>query len=288
MSLVTLSDVLEPARREKYAVAAFDVSDYRMARAVVDVAEELRAPIILMGLKPDSTDDQFRHMAVTMKMIAEEASIPVCVHLDHATDLCLIEKAIEYGYSSVMYDGSVLPLDENIRKTKEVVELAKRHGVTVEAELGHVGDGIAGGTEGGEIHEGVLTDADEMEFFIESTGVDALAVSIGTAHGVYISRPELDLGLLAKLNQKSKIPLVLHGGSGTPDDAVQASVQLGICKINIFSEVLYSFFSQLKYTLNESENLSMWPSVTFRASTEAMKQVIKEKIITFGAVNKAL
>lgn len=287
MSLVNLKEILKDAREKQYAVPAFDVSNYNMVKTVIDAAEELKAPVILMGLRADMEDEQFTIMSDVMHRVAERANVPVCIHLDHATDFELIKRAIAEGYTSVMFDGSMLPLEENIEKTRQVVEYAHVHGVSVEAELGHVGDGIVGGNEADvENKEGVLTDEKEMKYFIESTDVDALAVSIGTAHGVYVAKPELDLELLEKLNKISTVPLVMHGGSGTPDDAIKASVKHGICKINIFSEILHAFFSSMKETLNTAENLSMWTKKAYQKPTKAMKEMIKTKIVLFGADNR--
>ncbi|QTL99587.1 ketose-bisphosphate aldolase [Iocasia frigidifontis] len=286
MGLVSLKEILGDARKKQYAVPAFDTSNYNMVSSVVDVAEELRSPVILMGLKPDLTDDQFDHLAVTMKTIAEKATVPVCIHLDHATNSEIIKKAISQGYSSVMFDGSVLPLEENIKKTKEVVDYAHEYGVSVEAELGHVGDGIVGCSESEGEHKSTLTDPKEMEYFIKETEVDALAVSIGTAHGVYVAKPELDIKLLKELNQVSTVPLVMHGGSGTPDNMIEKSAKNGICKINIFSEILNAFFTAMKEKLNSTDNMSMWPHMAYEEPTKAMKETIEAKILLFGSNNR--
>lgn len=291
MALVNLNGILGDARKGKYAIPAFDVSNYEMAKAVVDVAEELETPVILMGLKPDLTDDAFDSMSVIMQTIAKKAKVDVCIHLDHANDFELIKKAIAQGYSSVMIDASQKPLEENIKITKAVTDYAHMYGVSVEAELGHVGDGIVGksesavqGNDGG--HESTLTKVEDMERFIAETNVDALAVAIGTSHGVYKGTPKLNLELMDELNQHSSIPLVMHGGSGTPEKELLKSIELGMCKINIFSDILNGYYSGMKEFLNETENLSVWPSVGNQRAVEYMKNVIREKYKMFGAVNK--
>lgn len=290
MAIVNLNGILGDARKGKYAVPAFDVSSYEMARAVVDVAEEMRTPVILMGLKPDLTEEAFDLMSFTMQTIARKANVDVCIHLDHANEFDLIKKAIAQGYSSVMIDASQKPLEENIRITREITDYAHMFGVSVEAELGHVGDGIVGNSEnaaeenGG--HESTLTKPEDMERFIAETNVDALAVAIGTAHGVYKGTPKLDLRLMEELNRRSKVPLVMHGGSGTPQEDLVKSIELGMCKINIFSDILNGYYSGMKEFLNSTENLSVWPSAGNKRALENMKKVIREKYELFGAIDK--
>ena len=275
------------AREKHYAIPAFDVSSYKMARAVVDVAEELRAPVILMGLTGDMTEEQFDHMSVDLHAIALAATVPVCIHLDHAMDFEVIKKAIAQGYSSVMYDGSSLPLEENIAATKRVTDYAHAWGVSVEAELGHVGDGIVGRSEsiahGDGGHDSVLTSPDEMKRFIEETNVDCLAVSVGTSHGVYKCTPHLEFVLLSQLNEVSTVPLVMHGGSGTPDDQMKEAVERGISKVNIFSEILDAYYSAMRDFLNSQTNLSLWTLTAEAAAVDALKAKVKEKFLLLGA-----
>lgn len=290
MALVSIKEILTDAREKHYAVPAFDVSSYKMARAVVDVAEELRAPVILMGLTGDMTEEQFDHMSVDMHSIAVGASVPVCIHLDHAMDFEVIKKAIHQGYSSVMFDGSSLPLEENIAATKRVTDYAHMYGVSVEAELGHVGDGIVGKSEsvahGDQGHESTLTNADEMQRFIDETKVDCLAVSVGTSHGVYKCTPHLEFELLSRLNEVSAVPLVMHGGSGTPDDQMKEAIARGISKVNIFSEILEAYYGAMKEFLNSRTNLALWTMTAEESAVDALKAKIKEKYELLGAVNR--
>lgn len=294
MSIVTMKEMLEDARNNHYAVGAFDVSNYEMIRSVVDVAEEEKAPVILSALKVDIEGKGLDYFMAMAKTAAENAKVPVAIHLDHATDFDLIRRTIEYGFSSVMYDGSVLPFEENIQNTKQVCEYAHSHGVTVEAELGHVADAIAGNSDAvqsvQDVEEKVsdgLTKPEDVEIFLDQTGVDALAVAIGTAHGVYISKPVLDFERLKQINAVSRVPLVLHGGSGTPDADIQKAISLGICKINIFSEVLAAFHTELKETLLSLSNMSAWPSVVYQKPVEKMRDKIREKIQLFHSNNRA-
>lgn len=293
--LVTMREMLEDARAKRYAVPAFDVSNYEMIKAVIDVCEEERSPAMFMCLKPDLENKGVRFMAAMLKEAAKIYSVPVCIHLDHATDLNDIKEAIDAGFTSVMYDGSVLPFAQNAENTKKVVELAHAAGVSVEAELGHVCDAIAGTGEDAllgntnaeeENPEDSLTDPLEVEKFIEITDVDALAVAIGTAHGVYRSTPTLRLDRLDEINKISKKPLVLHGGSGTPDDQVKKAIELGITKINIFSEVLNGLNTGLRDKLNDIENMSMWPVYVYEEANKRMREVVRNKIRTFGSNNR--
>jgi ketose-bisphosphate aldolase len=227
-----------------------------------------------------------------MKSASEIYDIPVCIHLDHATDITDIKNAIDAGFTSVMYDGSVLSYEENAKNTKEVVEYAHKFGVSVEAELGHVTDAIAGtgeslitGTTDKDV-EDCLTDVSEVVKFVEYTNVDCLAVAIGTAHGVYVSTPVLQFDRLDEINKVSKCPLVLQGGSGTPDDDEKKVISLGITKINIFSEVLNALNTDLRDKLTTIENMAMWPIFVNEKGVLQMKEVIRHKIRTFGSNNR--
>ncbi len=291
MSFVTMNEILEDARKNKYAIPAFDVSNYEMIRAVLEVCEEEKSPAILMGLKPDLEGNGLDMLTALAKVGADKVKVPVCLHLDHATDFDDIKRAIDAGFSSVMYDGSVLPFEENAKNTKEVALYAHSKGVSIEAELGHVCDAIAGTGESllldvEENPEDSLTDVNEVERFIEITNVDALAVAIGTAHGVYKSTPVLSFDRLDEINRISKKPLVLHGGSGTPDADVQKAISLGITKINVFSEVLNGLNTGLRDKLNEIENMSMWPVFVYERAVENMRDVIRDKIKVFGSGNR--
>jgi ketose-bisphosphate aldolase len=286
-----MNPILKDARQRKYAIAAFDVCNYEMIKCVVEAAEELRSPVILSALKVDIVGHDIEYFMALCENAAKWATVPVAIHLDHSTEQKEIERAILHGFSSVMYDGSSLPFDENAYNTAKAAEFAHKHGVSIEAELGHVTNAIAGDGESGAFEDGEvadwLTDPHEVETFVERTGVDALAVAVGTAHGVYRSAPKLDFERLEEINRISKVPLVLHGGSGTPDELIKKSIQLGVCKINIFSELLYAFNNTMKDTLNALDNLSSWPSVVYKEPKQAMTRVVKEKILLFGSDNKA-
>ena len=290
--LVTMREMLDDAKAKRYAIPAFDVSNYEMIKAVIDVCEEERSPALFMCLKPDMQNKGIKFITAMIREAAKEYTVPVCIHLDHATDIEDIKEAIDNGFTSVMYDGSVLSFEENAAKTKEVVKLAHAKGVSVEAELGHVCDAIAGtgedallnNTEAKEENpEDTLTDPEEVKKFIEITNVDALAVAIGTAHGVYRSTPTLRIDRLKEIEEIAGIPLVLHGGSGTPDDQVKEAIAHGITKINVYSDVLNGLNTGLKDKLNDIQNMSMWPIFVFEEANKRMREAIREKIRTFGS-----
>lgn len=291
--LVTMKELLADAREKQYAIPGFDVSNYEMIKAVMDVCEEERSPALFMCLKPDLEKNGIHFLTAMLKEAEKHYSVPICIHLDHATEMADIQQAIEAGFTSVMYDGSVLPFEENAANTKAVVDYAHARGVSVEAELGHVGDGIAGNNDGtAEDHNAVdhpedsLTSPADVARFIDITDVDALAVAVGTVHGVYRGTPELQFDRLEEINRISKKPLVLHGGSGTPDELMQKAISLGICKINIYSEVLHGLNAGLKTKLNSIENLSMWPVYVYEEANRQMREVIRHKIRTFGSANR--
>lgn len=291
--LVTMNTLLEEAQKKQYAIPAFDVSNYEMIKSVIDVCEEEKSPALFMCLKQDMQNKGIYFMTAMVKEAAKRYTVPVCIHLDHATDFADIRDAIDIGFTSVMYDGSVLPFEQNAENTKAVTDFAHKRGVSVEAELGHVGDGIAGTNDGTALNqqetdhpEDSLTDPYDVERFIEITDVDALTVAVGTVHGVYRGTPHLRLDRLNEIHQICTKPLVLHGGSGTPDDQIKQAIARGICKINIYSEVLYGLNVGLKDKLNRIENLSMWPVFVYEEAQKQMREVIRHKIKTFGSAGR--
>lgn len=287
--LVTMKEMLSDAKKNHYAIPAFDVSNYEMMKAVLETCEEEKSPALLMGL---GVDLQGRNMDLLTSMIkgaSEYFNIPVCFHLDHASDFEFIKKAINSGFSSVMYDGSVLPFDLNAKNTAEVVKFSHSKGVTVEAELGHVGNASVGSisetgtdTDPGES----LTVPEEVAKFVDITDVDALAVAIGTSHGVYQKTPELRIDRLDEITAVCDRPLVLHGGSGTPNDQMQNAIHHGITKINIYSDVLFALNLGLKGTLNTMSNPSTWPFIVYEDAMKMMKDVVREKLHTFGSAGR--
>lgn len=287
--LVTMKEMLEDARVNHYALPAFDVSNYDMMKCVLETCEEERSPALLMGLGVDLQGRDMNLMASMIREASNYFNIPVCLHLDHATEFDFIKKAIDAGFSSVMYDGSVLDFENNAGNTAQIAKYAHAHGVTVEAELGHVGNGSVGSisetgtdTDPGES----LTVPEEVAKFVEITDVDALAVAIGTAHGVYQKTPELRIDRLDEITAVCDRPLVLHGGSGTPNDQMQNAIRHGITKINIYSDVVAAMNQGLKDKLNTAENPALWPFLSFADARAKMKEVIREKLCTFGSTGR--
>lgn len=287
--LVSMKEMLLDAKRNHYAIPAFDVSNYEMMKAVLETCEEMKSPALIMAL---GVDLQGKNMDLLSSMIngaSKFFNVPVCLHLDHATDFDFIKKAIDSGFSSVMIDASVLPFEENAKKTAEVVKYAHSKGISVEAELGHVGNASVGSISetGTDVDPGEsLTDPKEVIKFVDITDVDALAVAIGTAHGVYQKTPELRIDRLDEITAVCDRPLVLHGGSGTPADQMENAIKHGITKINIYSDVLHGLNQGLKETLNSVTNPSTWPFIVYEKSLKLMKEVVREKITTFGSANR--
>lgn len=284
--LVTLNDVLAKARAGHYAVPAFDCMEDVMIRTVLETAEKERSPVIVMALEHDLQGRGMSYISGLVRAVADLYDIPIALHLDHAENMDIIKKAIEHGFSSVMYDGSQLPFQENIERSHEVVEIAHGYDISVEAELGLVaGKDIHGEDYPGD-GESLLTDPEEVVEFVEQTGVDALAVSIGTAHGVYVSLPNLDIERLEEINKVSKIPLVLHGGSNTPVDQIQNAIRHGISKINVYADLRVGMLQGLKHSAQIQERDDPLPDILFRPVREALSHVVSERIEMFFSKNK--
>ena len=287
--LVSMKDMLADAKAKHYAIPAFDISNYEMMKAVLDVCEEERSPALLMGLGVDLGGKGLPLISSMVRAASDFYTIPVCFHLDHATDLESIKAAVEAGFSSVMFDGSVLPFEENAKKTAEVVSFAHSRGITVEAELGHVGNAMVGNENdsvNNENPEDTLTLPDEVIRFVDITDVDALAIAIGTAHGVYLKTPTLRIDRLDEITAVCDRPLVLHGGSGTPDDQMKMAILHGITKINIFSDVVGALNTGLKTKLNSIKNPSTWPAFVFEDARCAMREAVRKKIRAFGSFGR--
>ena len=287
--LVSMKDMLADARNKHYAIPAFDVSNYEMMRAVLDTCEAERSPALLQAL---GVDFQGKGLPLLASMIREASnyySVPVCLHYDHAVSFDEIRKACDVGFSSVMFDGSSLPFAENAEKTAQVVEYAHKLGITVEAELGHVGNAMVGNLGDSNLDEDpetTLTLPAEVARFIEITDVDALAIAIGTSHGVYRKTPTLRIDRLDEITAICDRPLVLHGGSGTPDDQMQTAIVHGITKINIFSDVVKAMNSGLKDTLNTISNPATWPAYVFAEARARMEATVRDKLHTFGSAGR--
>lgn len=229
MALVTMKKLLEQASKERRGVGAFSVGNMEMVKGAVQAAEEMNTPIILQIAEVRLPHSPLALMGPMMVQAAKEAKVDVAVHLDHGLTVETVKKALELGFTSVMFDSSNYSFEENIERTKEVAEIAKGYGATVEAELGLVG----GSEDGSEDHGIRCTDPEDAKVFCERTGIDALAVAIGNAHGNYPVAPTLAFDVLEEIEKRTEVPLVLHGGSGITDDDFRRAISLGIVKVNI-------------------------------------------------------
>ena len=229
MALVKMKELLKRAEEKNIGCGAFSVGNMEMVKGAIQAAEELNTPIILQIAEVRLKNSPLHLMGPMMVQAAKEAKVDVAVHLDHGLTFETVDKALELGFTSVMLDASTLPFEENIAKVKTVVEKARKYGATVEAELG-----LVGGSEDGSCDHGIrCTDPDDAVVYARETGIDALAVAIGNAHGNYPVAPTLAFDVLEKIHEKVDIPLVLHGGSGITDKDFQRAISLGIRKVNI-------------------------------------------------------
>ena len=270
MSMVSLRDILCDASVKGYAVGMFDVVNTESLKAIINGAEECDSPVIIALAEAHLPYAPLELMAPMMVDAAKRSNVPVAVHLDHGMNYSTILKCIHYGFTSVMFDGSSLDYQSNIDGTREVVKAAKVFGVSVEAELGHVGGTEAGGNDD---HPEYYTDPELAGDFVEMTGIDALAVAIGTAHGEYIKKPCLDFDRLSAIQNKVLIPLVLHGGSGLSDQDFKECINRGIRKINIFTEMSYAAAAGATKLIEERGKIHCFEL------SEAIEQKMKEVVI---------
>ena len=282
--LLNMRDLLAVAKAQMFAVPAYNISSSMLLRGAIEAAEAARAPVII-AIHPDElafVGTSFVKMALDAGI---NASVPVVVHLDHGSNMTQIMTAIRAGFTSVMIDASELPLAQNISACQEVVALAHEVDVSVEGELGTIGELDEEAEAGAE--EVVFVEPAEVRQFVEATGVDTLAVSIGTSHGLYPAhmKPEIRLDLLRDINAEVNIPLVLHGGSGNPDAEVAAAVALGICKINISADMKSAFYRKARKVLQNP--VLREPSSIYPECIEAMKVVCRAKFDLFSTTGKA-
>jgi len=232
MALVNLNDVLGPAKKGNYAVGAFDVFSPWMMLGLLEAAEKMQVPLIMMIIDSPRSMGNLDLLAVSVRTLAEKSTVPIVLHLDHGRSIDACRRCVEAGFTSIMLDASSLPFDENVKAVREVVALCKPHGIPVEAELGQVGRGSDYNLE---LYK--YTDPEQAAKFVEATGVDALAVAIGNAHGVYKGDPKINYPVLDSLLKAVKVPLVLHGGSGIHDEDFIKMVNMGLTKLNFFTEL---------------------------------------------------
>ncbi len=284
--LISGKEILKVANENKFAVPAFNAGSGQLLDAVMQACEETKSPVMI-AIHPDELKFLTDSFVAQVKYFANNSNVPVCIHLDHGASYEQVIHAIQLGFTSVMIDASHLSFEENIEVTKKVVSIAHPVGVSVEAELGTIGD--TGNTVEGGVSEVIYTDPSTAQEFLERTGVDSLAIAIGTAHGIYPKnmKPELKLDILKKTSDLTDIPLVLHGGSSNPDNEIQEAVKLGINKINISSDIKIAFTNKLREVLEGEDNEAREPNVLFPSCIEETKKIAVEKINLVNSVDKA-
>lgn len=282
--LVNMSQLLAVAKENKFAVGAFNVADSNFLRVVVEAAEENNSPAII-AVHPTELafvkDDFFQYVLTRIK----SSHVPFVLHMDHGDNLDSIMRAVHCGFSSVMIDGSLLSFEENIQTTKEVVDVCQLLDISVEGELGTIGN--TGTTIEGGVSKVIYTNPADAREFIERTGVDTLAIAIGTAHGIYPKEvtPELKIEVLEEIEQLVDIPLVLHGGSSNPDKEIARAVGIGIQKVNISSDYKYAFYKKCREILATTE---LWdPNAIYPECIEEAKKVVTYKMGLFNSIGKA-
>lgn len=289
--LVTLKELMDEACKKGYAVGAFNAANLESAQAIIQAAEELNKPVILNYAQVHNCFITMELIGPIMLQMAKAASVPVCVHLDHGNTQQDCMRAIRMGFSSIMYDASALPYEENVENTARVVELAHSVGVSVEAELGHIfvsdnGVGKDVSIETADSFaslEDVYTDPDTAKDFVEKTGVDALAIAFGTSHGIYTQKPVLDLNRITQIKEKIDIPFVMHGGSGLSKEEFQTAVKNGIRKINYYT---YMTLAGGKAVKEAMDKMGKGENIFFHdiplIAIEAMREDVKEAISVFA------
>ena len=279
--LVKMNDVLLPAKEGKYAVGFFNAVNVEMARAVIETAEELRAPVMVGTAEILLPAMSLERVAEYLIPMAKKATVPVCVHYDHGLTFEKCMEALELGYTSVMYDCSTEDYESNATKVAEMVRICHARGVTVEGELGHVGDNEGAGKL--ENPSDYYTDPEIAADYVSRTGIDSLAVAVGNAHGDYKFPPKLDFERIETIAGKTGLPLVLHGGSGLSDSDFRTAARKGICKVNIFTDIDKAGKAGIEAGLAAGA-ASMMGLIPYEI--DAMKKVVQNKIELFGSAGR--
>ncbi|MEE0945503.1 MAG: class II fructose-bisphosphate aldolase [Acutalibacteraceae bacterium] len=277
--LANLNDVLKKAQEEHYGVGLFNTTDTDMLEAAIAAAEELRSPIVIGTAEVLLPSGELDLIAPAIVAAAKRATVPVVVHYDHGLTFDRCMQALKLGFTSIMFDGSAGDEEQNIKDTAEIVKIAHSFGATVEGEIGHVGQADTGDNT---VTDSYTTPKEAIDF-INATGVDALAIAIGTAHGAYKEKPCLDIERLKEIRNAVDTPLVLHGGSGLSDDDFRNTIREGIAKVNIFTDLCLAGISAMEE--GTSKNLAYLEIRDLKVAK--IKEVVKEKILLFGSNNKA-
>ena len=280
--LVNLKEILEIGKEKNIAIGMFNATGFDSLQAVVAAAEELNQPVIIAHAEVHNVYNDISLVGPAMVAMAKNAKVPVCVHLDHGTSMEMIYRALRIGFTSVMIDASALPYEENLALTKQVVEMSHAMGVSVEAELGRLVTGEAGSGEEmtNAKAEDFYTDPDEAKAFCQETGVDALAIAFGTAHGFYTAEPKLDFDVVKNVAEATGLPLVMHGGSGVSEEGFKKSIANGIRKINYYSYMSKAGYNAAKEVI-ASGKTSYLHDVEY-AAMQAMKEDVKKAIKVFS------
>lgn len=277
MKLLNIVEMLRDAEENHYAVGAFNFCNGETAKAVIDAGTTKRSPVMMISAAWELDLVGPKAMVELIKFFADQTDVPICIHLDHATDIESVRRCIEAGFPSVMIDGTHTgSYEENIKLTKSVVEMAKPLGVTVEGELGAVGRVDALSAEGADNFS--YTDPDQAAEFVALTGIDALAISIGNGHGLYPQAPQLDFDRLTAIRKSVRVPLVLHGGSGTPVNQLRRAVEIGISKVNVASELAHAFMSTID---NRAQDI--WYATALTQARDAVSAVVCRWMDTLGS-----
>lgn len=283
MALVAMSNMLRRAKEEKYAIGQFNINNLEFTQAIIEAAAEERSPVIF-GVSEGALKYMGLEFTVAMaKAAADKYAIPVALHLDHGSSFTVVLQCIRAGFSSVMFDGSHHPLAENIALTQKVIEVAHAVGVSVEGELGTIGgteDDLSVAEE-----DAAFAKPEEAIRFWEETGVDALALAVGTAHGVYKGEPRIRFDILAEVASKLEVPIVLHGGSGVPDDSIRKAINHGVGKVNVNTENQIASTATIRRILAAKPEL-IDPRKYLGPGRDAIKEVVKTKIRLFGSNNR--
>lgn len=284
--LVTLEEIMSIAEERKIAVGSFNTPNLESLQAVVEAAEELKLPVIVQFAQCHEPWLSLSVIGPVMVKAAKKASVPVCVHLDHGETLTYLKQALELGFTSIMYDGSELSYEENLANTKKAVEMAARTGASVEAELGSMGrrESGAGDGSGSEDETKIYTDPELAGAFVKETGIDALACSFGTTHGIYLTEPKLDFDVVRKVRSLTgKIPVVMHGGSGVSKEDFQKAIEAGVRKVNYFTYMDKAGGNGALACLKRlKEGEPIFFSSLSMAAVQAMKENVKEAMRQFA------
>jgi ketose-bisphosphate aldolase len=278
MSLVTMKEIMNDAEAKQYAVPAFNAYNMETVGCMVDSAVKLKAPIIIQVYSRLFNSDRAKQIAAVVKATADLAPVPVALHLDHGSGESDVVRAIRFGYTSVMLDASQLPLEQNMEATAAMARICKYVGIPVEGELGHVG------SANDDLDGQMFTDPTEAQKFCQATQIDTLAVMVGTAHGLYKKEPQLDIERIARIKQLTGVPLVLHGGSGVPDQQLQAAIRAGIRKINFATDICCAYLNGVRETT--TANNMVWSQALDLFAEQPMRKVsafIEAKIQLLGA-----